>query len=165
MDFIPIFLLQSVIMAMLNIEFQPIVANRNYAPERTFVTKWDVEIENNRAKKIARNRDRDTKYFEQFDEHSDSLPPAAVLSEYEDDAYSNGSDDESDDGEGEETRQKWLRAVEAENAYYDQKYGRRSNDDWYDMNEAELDTDQAWSGPRKRSIFSSEESDFKRVRA
>jgi len=59
----------------LNIEFQPITRPRNYAPQRTFVTKWDVEIENTRAKKIARSRERFTKYFDdQFDLHSDSLP-------------------------------------------------------------------------------------------
>ena len=143
---------------MLNIEFQPIVADRNYAPIRTFVTKWDVEIENNRAKKIARNRDRDTKYFEDFDHHSDSLPPIVILSEFED-TYSNGGwEVESDDGDGEETRQKWLRAVEAENAYYDRKYGKSF--EWYD--EAEVDQD------RKRlfqSDFDPDQSLFKRVRA
>ena len=47
----------------LNLEFQPISRPRHYTPERTFITKWDVEINNNRMKKIARRRDRDTKYF------------------------------------------------------------------------------------------------------
>ena len=138
----------------------PIVADRNYAPTRTFVTKWDVEIENNRAKKIARTRDRDTKYFEEFDQHGDSLPPIVIQSEYEDDTYSI-----SDDGEGEETRQGWLRSVEAENAYYDRKYGELNNNfDWYDMNQAELDTDQAVPC-NKRGLDFEEQSLFKRVRA
>jgi hypothetical protein len=47
----------------LNLEFQPNFRARHYTPERTFVTKWDVEINNNRMKKIARRRERDTKYF------------------------------------------------------------------------------------------------------
>ena len=64
----------------------PIVTERNYAPIRTFVTKWDVEIENNRTKKISRGRERDTKYFENFDEHADSLPPIMIQSEYDDDS-------------------------------------------------------------------------------
>ncbi len=142
----------------------PFVADRNYAPTRTFVTKWDVEIENNHAKKKSRNRERDTKYFEQFDQHSESLPPIVVLSEYDDDTYSNGSDD----GEGEETRQAWLRAVEAENAYYDRKYGElKDNFEWYDMNQAELETDQAAPCNKRflEPVFDSDQSLFKRSRA
>ena len=135
----------------------PVVAHRNYAPTRTFVTKWDVEIENNRAKKIARNRDRDTKYFEEFDQHGDSLPPIVHLCEY-DETYSNDSD-----GEDEETRQGWLRSVEAENAYYNRKYGElNGNFEWYDMNQPETEPE-----PRKRFLncdFDSDQSLFKRVR-
>ena len=138
----------------------PVVRPRNYTPERTFVTKWDVEIENNRSKKIARNRDRDTKYFEEFDQHGDSLPPIVHLCEY-DETYSNGSDD----GEGEETRQGWLRSVEAENAYYDRKYGElNGNFEWYDMNQPE--TDQVASVKRfLKPVFDSDQSLFKRARA
>jgi hypothetical protein len=149
---------------MLNIEFQPIVSDRNYAPTRTFVTKWDVEIENNRTKKISRRRERDTKYFQDFDQHSDSLPPIVILSEY-DENYNGGWELESDDGEGEETRQGWLRSVAAENAYYDRKYGElKGNFDWYDMNQPELDTDQG--APRKRFMdeFDWEQGLFKRSR-
>jgi len=143
---------------MLNIEFQPIVTDRNYAPTRTFVTKWDVEIENNRVKKISRRRERDTKYFQEFDQHGESLPPIVILSDYDDDTDSNDSDD------GEETRQGWLRSVEAENAYYDRKYGE-SNFDWYDMNEAELDTDQgAPHNKRFMDEFNWEQGMFKRAR-
>ena len=142
---------------MLNIEFQPIVADRTYAPIRTFVTKWDVEIENNRAKKISRRRERDSKYFEEFDQHGDSLPPIVILSEY-DDTYSNG--DECWELEGDEG---WLRSVHAENAYYNRKYGELDNNfEWYDMNQP--DTDQG----RKRCLhsdFDSDQSLFKRVRA
>lgn len=138
----------------------PIVAERNYAPTRTFVTKWDVEIENNRTKKISRRRERDTKYFEEFDEHGDSLPE--VRSEYGDESYYNngGWELDSDDGEGEETRQGWLRSVHAENAYYELKYGK-GIDEWYDMNE--VDSNQ--SAPVKRALVDFEESVFKRVRA
>lgn len=136
----------------LNIEFQPIVTDRNYTPERTFITKWDVEIENNRTKKISRGRERDTKYFEEFDQHSDSLPPIVIQSEY-DDTYSN------DDGEGEETRQGWLRSVEAENAYYDRKYGEfKGNFEWYDMNQPE-------TAPCKRNLDFGEYGMSKRIRA
>ena len=130
----------------------PIVSDRNYAPTRTFVTKWDVEIENNRSKKISRRRERDTKYFQEFDEHGDSLPPE-VRSEYGDESYyNNGGDLESDDGEGEETRQGWLRSVHAENAYYELKYGKDDDED---------------EAPRKRFLdeFDWEQSVFKRVRA
>lgn len=139
--------------SILNIEFQPIVTDRNYTPERTFVTKWDVEIEKTRAKKISRRRERDTKYFEEFDQHGDSLP---VLKEAEE-VWE--LDSESDDGEGEETRQAWLRAVEAENAYYDRKYGElKDNFDWYDMN-------QPQTAPCKRNLDFDEHGMFKRVRA
>jgi hypothetical protein len=147
----------------LNIEFQPIVPDRNYAPTRTFITKWDVEIDNNRAKKIARRRDRTAKYFDHF-EHAD-LPldlaghitcnrAKSLCDEVEQ------SDDESEDGEGEETHQMWLRSVRAENEYYDKKY---KPNNWYDMNAAELDAHQ--HGDRKRVLFSDEIPDFKRVRA
>lgn len=143
----------------------PFVADRNYAPTRTFVTKWDVEIENNRAKKKSRCRERDTKYFDYYDESFESLPPIVIQSEYEDDTYSNSEDSKSDDGEGEETRQGWLRSVEAENAYYDRKYGELNNNfEWYDMNQAELDTDQA-APCNKRYIEFEDQSLFKRVRA
>ena len=137
--------------------FVPIMPDRNYAPTRTFVTKWDVEIENNRTKKISRRREHDTKYFDYYDDfekYEDSLPP--IVDQSDQSEY-----DSSDDGEGEETRQAWLRAVRAENAYYDRKYGElNDNFDWYDMNQP---PDQR--APCKRSILSSEESDFKRSRA
>lgn len=142
--------------------FVPIVPARNYAPTRTFVTKWDVEIENNRTKKISRRRERDTKYFEDFDQHGDSLPPIVILSEYQDDNYNNDDDIySSDDGDGEETNQKWLRSVHAENAYYEKKYGN-STLEWYEL--AGFD-EQA---PRKRFLnaeFDSDQSLFKRSRA
>jgi hypothetical protein len=129
----------------------PLVAHRNYAPERTFVTKWDVEIENTRSKKISRGRERDTKYFEDFDQHSDSLP---VLKEAEE-----VWELESDDGEGEETRQGWLRSVHAENAYYNRKYGElKGNYDWYDMN-------QPQTAPCKRNMDFDEYGMLKRIRA
>lgn len=146
----------------LNIEFSPIVADRNYAATRTFVPKWDVEIDNNHAKKKSRNRDRDTKYFIEQDfeyqlPYSTScvIPLQVQVTEAEDVWDIESSDD------GEETRQRWLRAVEAENAYYDRKYGKSF--EWYDK--AELDADQGWTTGCKRTIVSSEESDVKRVRA
>uniref|UniRef100_A0A6C0D1X8 Uncharacterized protein n=1 Tax=viral metagenome TaxID=1070528 RepID=A0A6C0D1X8_9ZZZZ len=136
----------------------PFVADRNYAPTRTFVTKWDIEIDNNRAKKIARRRERDTKYFDYYDEEYESLPLGQI-----DESNDCGWELEiSDDGEGEETRQRWLRSVAAENAYYDLKYGRSF--EWYDMNEAELDTDQA-APCNKRGLDFEEQRLFKRVRA
>lgn len=159
MNFTDIFLLKQSIMSSFMISNViesnvPVVAHRNYTPERTFVTKWDVEIEKNRAKKIARNRDRDTKYFEEFDQHGDSLPPIVHLCEY-DETYSN------DDGESE---QGWLRSVEAENAYYERKYGElNGNFEWYEMNQPEIIEE-----PRKRfldPVFDSDQSLFKRVRA
>lgn len=146
----------------LNIEFQPIVADRTYAPTRTFVTKWDVEIENTRTKKISRGRERDTKYFEEFDQHGDSLPVMKDIDELD---CGCGWELESDDGEGEETRQAWLRSVHAENAYYERKYGElNDNFDWYDMNQPELDTDQA-APCNKRILDFDEHGMFKRVRA
>lgn len=148
---------------MLNIEFQPIVSDRNYAPTRTFVTKWDVEIENNQAKKKSRRRERDTKYFEQFDQHGDSLPPIVNQCEY-DDTYNGGWELESSD-DGEETRQGWLRSVAAENAYYERKYGElKGNFDWYDMNQDGFDTDQGAHRKRFMDEFNWEQGVFKRVR-
>jgi hypothetical protein len=142
----------------LNIKFSPIVADRNYAPTRTFVTKWDVEIENNRAKKIARTRERDSKYFDYY-EDAEILAESLPVKQHDPDcAWELESD--SDDGDGEETHQGWLRSIKAENAYYDHMYEQF---EWYDMNEAELDTDQ---GPVKRIIdIGSEQRAFKRVRA
>lgn len=46
---------------------EPVFSRRHFTPIRTFVTKWDVEIDRNRSKKISRNRDRDSKYFDHFD--------------------------------------------------------------------------------------------------
>ena len=139
----------------------PFVADRNYAPTRTFVTKWDVEIENNRTKKLSRCRERDTKYFDYYDDEYESPLPVQV----DDDSDCGWELESSDDGEGEETRQGWLRSVEAENAYYDRKYGELNNNfDWYDMNQAELDTDQA-TPCNKRGLDFEEQSLFKRVRA
>jgi len=145
-------------MSSLNIEFQPIVADRTYAPTRTFITKWDVEIENNRTKKIARTRDRDTKYFDYYDENYETLPVVKDEQESKD-------EDKSDDGDDEETRQGWLQSVAAENAYYDRKYGElNGNFDWYDMNQAELDTDQG-APCNKRGLDFEEQTVFKRIRA
>ena len=141
----------------------PFVADRNYAPTRTFVTKWDIEIENNRIKKRSRSRERDTKYFDYYNEDYESPLPVQVDNSEVDDGSDCGWELEiSDDGEGEETRQGWLRSVEAENAYYDRKYGKSF--EWYDMNEAELDTDQA-APCNKRGLDFEEQSLFKRVRA
>ena len=131
----------------------PIVSDRTYAPTRTFVTKWDVEIENNRAKKISRRRERDTKYFDDFDQHADSLP-SEVRSEYGDESYYNNCGWEL---ESEEETEGWLRSVHAENAYYELKYGK-GIDEWYELN-----TDQGV--PAKRPLVDFEESVFKRVRA
>jgi hypothetical protein len=44
-------------------EFEPTLRPRNYAPERLFVTKWDVEINHNRIKDKSRRRERYHKYF------------------------------------------------------------------------------------------------------
>ena len=112
--------------------FDPIVRERNYAPTRTFVTKWDIEIDRNRVKKINRGRDRTAKYFDDFDFPHDYYPVNAPetrvrFKELCDelislDTYQYDTDHDSDDGDGEETRQSWLRAVHAENAYYQRKY-------------------------------------------
>jgi hypothetical protein len=97
--------------------FDPIVRQRNYAPTRTFVTKWDVEIDRNRVKKINRARDRSAKYFDDFDHHADSLPPIPILCEFEN-SYDCGWELESDDDDGDETNHNWLRSLYAENAYF-----------------------------------------------
>lgn len=137
-------------MSTLNINFQNVTV-RNYTPERTFITKWDVEIQKNRVKKISRNRDRDTKYFDDFDQHSDSLPIK------EEEVYC----DCAWELDGEETRQAWLRAVEAENAYYERKYGELyDNFEWYDMNQPQTEH----TAPCKRNIDFDEHAIFKRTR-
>jgi len=128
----------------LNIEFQPVVAPRNYAPTRTFITKWDVEIDNNRAKKIARRRDRTAKYFDHF-EHAD-LPTITPTPHVRfDEPLAIDIWEIDSDGDGEQTRQDWLRSIRAENDYYDRQPVEIIH--------------------RKRVLFSDEESDFKRVRA
>jgi len=134
--------------------FDPIVRQRNYAPTRTFVTKWDFEIDRNRVKKINRGRDRTAKYFDDV-EFADYYPVNSDgnrvrFKEFCDeviyfDTYQ--YDTQSDDGEGEETRQAWLRAVHAENAYYERKYP-------VDLPEIN----------RKRALYSDVVSDFKRPR-
>lgn len=131
--------------------FVPIMPDRNYAPTRTFVTKWDVEIENNRTKKISRRRERDTKYFDYFEE-SDALPlPVNHPIEELDCAW----EIESDETQG------WLRSIYAENAYYNRKQGElKDNFDWYDMNQ-----DEVKSAPCKRNIDFDEYGMLKRIRA
>jgi len=139
--------------------FDPIVRQRNYAPTRTFVTKWDFEIDRNRVKKINRGRDRTAKYFHDV-EFADYYPVNADVTRvrfkelcdeiisfdtYQYDTYQ--YDTQSDDGDGEETRQAWLRAVHAENAYYERKYP---------INVPEIN--------RKRALYSDVVSDFKRPR-
>ena len=146
-----IFLLQLV--TMLNIEFQPITRPRNYAPERTFVTKWDVEIDRNRVKKINRARDRTAKYFDDFNEFDD-FKPRVHFKECEDIIDCAW---ELDSNDGDETHSGWLRTIRDENAYYDANF----DNEWYDMISAELDSDQ-----RKRPYeFQSDQSLFKRPRA
>lgn len=145
--------------------FDPIVRLRNYAPTRTFVTKWDVEIDRNRVKKINRGRDRSAKYFDYFDLPEDYYPVNApetapktrvCFKELCDDpisfdTYYYDTNYESDDGDGEETNQKWLRSVHAENAFYERKYPQLSN--------------QPIEITRKRFVhFEDDQSLFKRVR-
>ena len=112
----------------LNIESQPITRPRNFPPERTFVTKWDVEIDRNRVKKINRGRDRSAKYFDDFD-LPDYYPVNAPepktrvsFKEFCDDLISihTYQYDTDYDSDGEETRH--MRSVHAENAYYERKY-------------------------------------------
>lgn len=121
----------SKVMSISNVleSFVPIVRERNYAPTRTFVTKWDVEIDRNRVKKINRGRDRTAKYFDDFDHHSDSLPP---LCYFKNNSYENDSNcdwelesDVSDCGwdlETDDAHNTSLRSVHAENAYYERIY-------------------------------------------
>ena len=47
---------------------EPTIRPRNYAPDRLFVTKWDVEINNNRIKDKSRRRERFNKYFTEVDD-------------------------------------------------------------------------------------------------
>ena len=85
----------------------PFVADRNYAPTRTFVTKWDVEIENNRTKKISRGRERDSKYFDYYTDEYETLPE--VNEQVDESECDCAWELESDDGDGEETHQGWLK--------------------------------------------------------
>jgi hypothetical protein len=118
---------------MINIEFQPIVPDRNYAPTRSFVTKWDVEIEKTRAKKIARRRDRDTKHFDHFDddiEQGVSLPPIVSNDNVVNEIV-------NDDDTIDEEVQYW-RTVRLEATHYDEKKVLQGNFEWYDMNNTEM---------------------------
>jgi hypothetical protein len=115
----------NIIKSIDSIDFMPF-AERNYAPTRTFVTKWDIEIKNNRAKKINRNRDRDAKYFDYYDSESE------FVYEYFDDEYDYERNNKSinmNDGDGEETREKWLQSIRAENEYFEkyEKYEKYFN--------------------------------------
>ena len=142
--------------------FVPMVQPRNYAPTRTFITKWDVEIANNRTKKMSRSRERDSKYF-----HSDTDYDLPEMPEGQDDKSDDGSekhymndpskdhDDDSDDNDDYDDDVKWMNSVHAENRYYDNKYKLKDNFDWYDMNAAEFDTDQG--APRKRFLYIGDE--------
>jgi len=67
-------------------EFEPTIRPRNYAPERLFVTKWDVEINNNRIKDKSRRRERYNKYFNDtyfndtyFNDYFADIPPIQVI--------------------------------------------------------------------------------------
>jgi hypothetical protein len=46
---------------VIDIVFGPI-KTRNYTPIRTFITKWDVELDRKRVKKVSRIKERDNKY-------------------------------------------------------------------------------------------------------
>jgi hypothetical protein len=46
---------------VLDVVFGPI-KKHNYTPIRSFVTKWDVELDHNRVKKISRTKERANKY-------------------------------------------------------------------------------------------------------
>jgi len=118
---------------------------------------------------MSRSRERDTKYFNiDFDSATDFELP--VTNTHVDEANTRDVDCEWElDGDGEETNAGWLRTIHAENAYYDRKendYDRNHRNfiNWYDMNEAELDTDQA-TPCNKRYIDFEEQSLFKRIRA
>ena len=96
-------------------------SKRNYAPKRTFVTKWDVEIKKNRTKKLARSRDRDAKYYDYYDD--DSVPE--FVYEYFDDEYEyywDNDDMNMNDGDGEETLKRWFKSIHNENAYYEKYF-------------------------------------------
>ena len=131
-------------MSTLNIKFQPVTV-RNYTPERSFVTKWDIEIQKTRTKKMSRRRERDTKYFDYFEEVS--LPVKTV----EVDLKLECAWDLGDAG--------WLRSIYAENAYYNRKCDElKGNFEWYDM-------DQPHTAPCKRNIDFDEYGVLKRIRA
>ena len=142
---------------MLNIDFQPISRPRNYAPQRTFVTKWDVEIDRNRVKKINRGRDRTAKYFDDFDFNDFPVQPRVPRVQFNThvDIISCDPHDPLDSDDGDETNS-WLRSVHAENAYYDKMYDSYLNDELHSFQ----------YGIRKRFYeFESEQSLFKRPRA
>ena len=137
-------------MSSLNIKFQPVTV-RNYTPERSFVTKWDIETEKTRAKKISRRRERDSKYFDYFEQYNDSLPEikkVEVDRELEC-AWELGDDSQSG----------WLRSIYAENAYYNRKCEElKGNFEWYDMGQPD-------TAPCKRNIDFDEYGTLKRIRA
>lgn len=132
----------------LNIKFQPVTV-RNYTPERSFVTKWDIEIEKTRTKKISRRRERDSKYFDYFEQYNDSLPVLKEVDRKLECAWE--LDEDSQSG--------WLRSIYAENAYYNRKCEElKGNFEWYDM-------DQPETAPCKRNIDFDEYGTLKRIRA
>jgi hypothetical protein len=129
--------------------FVPIVRPRNYAPTRTFITKWDVEIAKNRTKKMSRNRERDSKYF-------DANYDVPEMPEVQDDISDDGSEKHymSDNDYDDEIQ--WINSVHTENKYYDDKNNKLiGNFEWYDMNSEEFDTCQ--SAPRKRFLYIGDE--------
>jgi len=45
----------------------PIIPSRNVAEPRTFVTKWQPELDKKVKRKKAFSKDRDSKYFDDYD--------------------------------------------------------------------------------------------------
>ena len=54
-------------------DFTPTIRSRNYAPIRTFVTKWEHEQVKTAKKKRERRSEHDYKYTEQRELTSDTL--------------------------------------------------------------------------------------------
>ena len=50
---------------------EPVIRARNVAEPRTFITKWDQEIDKKVKRKKAFSKNRDSKYSDHFDNDND----------------------------------------------------------------------------------------------
>jgi hypothetical protein len=77
-------------------EYEPTIRSRNIAEPRTFVTKWEKELNDKASRKKAFSRERDTKRGENFihTQYEDICDYAQLIGLDDDDFYMTYNEDD-----------------------------------------------------------------------